>query len=270
VNERGQQDLWYASIVVSVALLALGVAILVGPTVGGLPGRVHDALRALLTGSDRAVVDRTIPRAIRRESASLLPPEAGTPVPASTLAAATPPTATASIPCTAFRFQGALSIDEGQITFGRFNTVSDSYPAAPDDPLTQWKLVQIEPLDLDLDGDLDGALKEEMRIPVEQIVRLQIVDPFTQEALFAAQIQVPAIEIRGRNASINAELASNVDQIRIDNAIRSPTLSAFAGAEGGVLTMSWTHTHDIARALRSDEPLAAPMSGAIFAADCYR
>lgn len=266
MNERGQQDLWIAPIVASAMLIVISLVLLAGPALGGVLGSAHGALRDLLTGADQVVIDRTLPQvALSSHRASVqLTPAMPTVLPATEIMTGT---LRAERRCASFQFQGALSIREDRLSFGRFNAVSNTEPYGKNDPLTSWKLVQIESLDLDL-SDIQGGTS--VTIPVDKTVSVLISDPFSQEMLFSAEWSITEIEVRGAQASINARLAPNLSDMRVNNPIDSDTLGAFSQVTSGVMVMHWTHTEDLAPLLRNGEPILAAMGGSVHMDVCLR
>ena len=79
MDERGQGVPAYIPVLLLVGLVAAGAVVVAGPSLGGLPGEVHAALRAMLVNDEWPVVDHTAP---------VVPPE--TPI-APSLVAKLPP-----------------------------------------------------------------------------------------------------------------------------------------------------------------------------------
>ena len=259
--------MWIAPIIASAVLIVISFLLLTGPALGGMLGNAHGALRDMLTGAGEVVIDETPPSSrLRAHPVGVeLAPAMPTVLPAAGVITET--LQLSENPCSAFQFQGALSIQEGRLSFGRFNVVSNTDPHGKDDPLTSWKLVQIESLDVDLSAIQRGT---SVTIPVSKTVTVSISDPFSQEVLLSAEWAIADIEVRGAHASINAQLAPNLTQVRISNPIASGALGAFSTVDSAVLTMHWTHTADLAPMLRRSEPILAAMGGSVTMDPCLR
>jgi hypothetical protein len=110
---------------------------------------------------------------------------------------------------------------------------------------------------------------------MSQTVNMLITDPFSEEMLFSAQWQVDAIVARGSRASINPQLAANLGDLRVNNAIESGTLASIGERIGdpgtaGVLVVGFQWPEDVAVALRGDKPVHAPMKGTVYLESCLR
>ena len=86
----------------------------------------------------------------------------------------------------------------------------------------------------------------------------------------SARWSVSEIQAHGRVASINASLATNLTDIRVNNSIESETLAGFATDTNGVLVLRFEYDQDVAAALRGTSPLYAPVSGVVYAERCLR
>ena len=270
MNERGQGTLWFAPIIVLAVLIIIGALIAVGPSLGGMPGEVHRALHDLLTGDDRAIVDKTVPLSTSGTYATTsIPVPASVPTIPLMIALPLAPTPTPGTPCAAFSFAGALSIQGGRVSFGRFNVVSSTDPYGQNDPLASWKLIQFGGFLVDREG-IGAGRSLSATIPVDQTVNMLIADPFSGEMLFSARCKIEEIDVWGSSASINSRLEANLSEIRVNNAIGSDTLACFAGQVRGVLVMHFECAQDVMPALRRGEPIYAPMSGTVHAERCIR
>jgi hypothetical protein len=269
MKERAWELMTYGPILLALILLAEGTLILVGPLTGGPLGVIHDTLRDVYADDDRVAVDPVQPAIL----VDTLPPSsllqlpadgetaAGIPAgPSSPLALAT------STSCAALRFEASVGInEEGYVSFGRFNMVSDTDPHGHADPLTQWKLLQFGGFPIRMDAvDAEPATT----IPVNHTVNLLISDPYTQDMLLSAKWEIKAIEVRGRYASINAALERNLSGVGTNNTIDSPTLESFSRDGRAALTMGFAHTGDIAPALKAGEPVYAAVTGTLYPAFC--
>ena len=270
VDDRIKDLVVFGPIMLLLVLIGMGVLILVAPYVGGTFGDVHSALRDRFAGDDLVYADQASPVVLAGAQGSPQPPrlpsEKETALPA-LLAFPAPPTSTLGVRCAALHFEASMGIEGNYLSFGRFNVVSDTDPYGRRDTLTSWKLLQLGGFSLST-----KALGKEWSasIPVIETVNLLISDPFTQEMLFSAKWRIDAIEVRGRYASINAELGVNLDSIGVNNAIDSPTLDSFAEGSRGVLVMRFEHTEDIAPALAAGEPVYAPVMGTMYPEHCFQ
>jgi hypothetical protein len=272
VDERDQDVLWFAPISVLLFVIAATILVALGPSLGGVLGDAHGALRGLLAGEDQPIADNTISFMVPRGQDVSVPV---LPIPTipSLLSLSPTPTPTLSVPCAWFAFQGALDVRDGHVSFGRFNLVADTAPYGRRDPLVAWKLIQFDSIEIDLQGAqpaLAANAAKPVEIPVGQTVGILISDPFTKESLLSARWHITSVEVLGDSASINAGLEANLSDIRVNNAIESPTLACLATAEAGVLTLQWEYGRDVALALAEKEPLYAAMSGTVHAAHCLR
>ncbi len=151
--------------------------------------------------------------------------------------------------------------------------MTDTDPYGKSDPLASWKLIQFASFPLSIPGKKAGSpvkASPVITVPVNQTVDMVITDPFTREMLFSARWQVEQIEVVGHSASINARLKTNLSDIRVNNAIQSETLAAFATETAGVLVMRLESADDIASALEQGQPLYATMSGVVDLDRCLR
>jgi len=274
MKERGQEVLWFAPVAMLAILIGTALLVAGGPRIGGAPAEVHDALRELLVGDHQPLADGLAPATLT-ETLAVASIPLPTAVPTIPLMAILPSTQTltSKVPCTAFRFGGAASIQEGRVSFGRFNLVTGTDPYGKSDPLAAWKLVQFASFPLSIPGNTAGSpvkASPVITVPVNQAVDMVITDPFTQEMLFSARWQIEQIEVVGHSASINARLKTNLSDIRVNNAIQSETLAAFAMETTGVLVMRLESVDDIASALEQGQPLYASMSGFVNMDRCLR
>jgi len=274
MNERGQEVLWFAPVVMLAILAGAALLIAGGPRIGGAPADVHYALRDLLAGDGQPIADKlaSAPLTVTLAVTSIPLPGVVPTVPMIAILAPTP-VLTSEVPCVAFRFAGAASIQEGRVSFGRLNLVTDTDPQGKSDPLASWKLMQFASFSLSIPaGKAGGSVRSSpvITIPISQTVDMVITDPFTEEMLFSARWQVQQIELVGHNASINASLRINRKDIRVNNVIESPTLAALTTIPAGVLVMRLKFTEDIAPALGRAEPVYALMSGTVSADRCLR
>jgi hypothetical protein len=278
MKERGQEVLWFAPLAILAILIGTGLLIAGGPGIGGAPAEVHAALRELLVGDERPLADRLAP-------APLTGPVAATSIPLPTTVPTTVPTiplmvivpTTQTLPsraaCAAFWFSGAANMQEGRVSFGRFNLVTDTDPYGKGDPLASWKLVRFASFPLGSPAGNAGSpiqASAVLTIPVDQSVNMAITDPFTEEILFSARWQVEQIEVVGNSASINARLGTNLSDIRVNTRSESETLAAYAKVATGVLVMRLESTEDIASALEQGQPLYVSMSGFVNMDRCLR
>ena len=212
MKERGQEVLWFAPLAMLVILIGIGLLVAGGPGIGGAPAEVHTALRELLVGDERPLADRLA-------AAPLTGPLAVTSIPLPTtvptipLMAIVPSTQTlpSEATCAAFWFSGAAHVQEGRVSFGRFNLVTDTDPYGKGDPLASWKLVQFASFPLGISAGKSGSSIQAspvLTIPVDQVVNMSIMDPYTEEILFSARWQVEQIEVVGNSATINARLST--------------------------------------------------------------
>jgi hypothetical protein len=255
----------YASIALALILIALGALLGLGPRIGGGLAYAHQALRDVLGREEVPVTDPMRPAAIARSSLVTPPGVQVAGAPAVMLSPL--PVPITDTVCTALQFEASLSIVDGHVSFGRFNVVSHVEPYGGRDPVTQWKLLQFGGFAVTGQADVTAGA---VVFPVGQTVNLLLSDPYSQEMLFSAKWQVEAIEAHGRRASINAALAPNLSEIGVNNAINSPTLARMSQDDRGVLVMGFTHTDDVATALRAGSPLYAPVKGMIYPASCVR
>ena len=271
MRERAWGLTTYGPIVLALILLAEGTLILLGPLTGGPLGDVHDALRDVYAHDDRVVVDPVQPAIL----VDTLPPSSPLQLPADDDTVASVPvgpsallTSTTSVSCAALRFEASLGIDEqGYVSFGRFNMVSDTDPHGRSDPLTQWKLLRFGGFPIRMEA-IDAV--PAVTIPVNQTVNLLISDPYTEDMLLSAKWEIKEIEVRGRYASINAALERNLSAVGTNNAIDSPTLESFSRDGRATLTMGFAHTADIAPALKAGEPVYAAVTGTLYPAFCLQ
>jgi hypothetical protein len=267
MSERAWGLLTYGPILMALILIAEGALILLGPLVGGPLGTIHDALSDIYADDDRVVADLAHPAVLMNTLPPARPPHVD-PVAGVPIGPSLPTTSTTSVPCAALQFEASIGIDEqGYVSFGRFNVVSDTDPHGRSDPLTQWKLLQFGGFPIRMDV-VDAV--PEATIPVEQTVNLLISDPYTQDMLLSAKWEIVEIEVRGRYASINAALDRNLSGLGTNNAIDSPTLESFSHDGRGVLTMSFAHSADIAPALKAGEPVYAAVTGAMYPSLCLQ
>ena len=274
MKERGQEVLWFAPLAILVILIGTGLLVAGGPRIGGAPAAVHAALRELLVGDEWPLADSLASASLTGTLAStsiLLP----TAVPTIPLMAIVPTTQTlpSEAACAAFWFSGAANVQEGRVSFGRFNLVTDTDPYGTSDPLASWKLVQLASFPLAIPAGKAGSpikASPVLTIPVDQAVNMAITDPFTEEVLFSARWQVEQIEVVGNSASINARLSTNLSDIRVNTAFESETLAAFATETTGVLVMRLELAEDIVAALDQGQPFYASMSGFVNMDRCLR
>lgn len=254
---------FYLPFVFFIVLIASALLIANGPSLGGPFAVAYDSLRAMLTTADESPPDPVV------AGAEPLRPLYGVEVKAPAPTAPAPMTVPVRIPgqpptvketCVALHFAGALSIQDGRISFGRFTSVQNTYPFGPGDPLAHWKLIQFESLPFTLDRD---GLK------VDKAVTMLLSDPFTQTPLLSARWQVDRIAVRGQDAGINAELRPNLSDIRIDNAVDSSALAQFE-SDTGILTMHIEHSQDILAQIAAGKPVFAQMQGTVYARRCLR
>jgi hypothetical protein len=257
----------YGPIVFSLILIAEGALILIGPLVGGPIGYLSSAMRDVYADDDRLSVDPVEPVALVGAEPSMLKlndvAEGGTTVELPV----EPIDLSADERCTVLHYEASLGIDKGYVSFGRFNVVSDTDPYGQSDSLTQWKLLQFGGFPIKLEA-VDRA--DAVSIPVKKTVNLLISDPYSEEMLFSAKWQIDTIEVRGRHVSINADLATNLSGIGVNNAIDSPTLESFARDGRGVLVMGFSHSADVVSRLQAGQPVYAPVSGVMYPAACQR
>jgi hypothetical protein len=274
MKERGQEVLWFAPLAILAILIGTGLLVAGGPGLGGAPAEVHLALRELLAGDER-------PRADRLASAPLMGTLALTSIPLPTtvptvpLMAIVPSTQTlpSEATCAAFWFNGAANVQEGRVSFGRFNLVAETDPYGKDDPLASWKLVQFASFPLGIPAGKAGSPVQAspvLTIPVDQVVNMSIMDPYTEEILFSARWRVDEIEVVGNSASINARLGTNLSDVRVNTTSESQTLAAFAAETTGVLVMRLESVEDISSAFEQGLPLYASMSGFVNMDRCLR
>ncbi len=262
VGPRLRVAIEYAPMGLLAILLSCTLLVLHGRSSEGMWGEVYDSLRGRLAGEDHPALDRVTPQPpIRHSRPVVLTP----PPTAALLPLFTPPSITATVPCPSFHFRGTFVVKDGYASFGSFNTVTNTDPYGEDDPLASWKLVQCERFPLSLAGEEKGGVLD---IPVNREVNLVIVDPFTREPLLAARWHVASVGIRGRAIEINAGLEENLAQVRVNNAIDSPTLAAFTTSTAGVLVLTAGHETEVLRAIRLGEPVYAPMSGFVRVGGC--
>jgi hypothetical protein len=269
VDDRIRDLVVFGPIILLLVLIGMGVLILLAPSAGGTFADVHSALRDRFAGDERVYADPALPAILAGAQGSPHPPqlpsEEETVLPALPALPA-PPTSTIGVPCASLHFEASMGIEGRYLSFGRFNVVSDTDPYGRRDVLTSWKLLQFGGFFVSTEALRDAWSAS---IPVNQTVNLLISDPYTEEMLFSAKWRVEAIEVRGRYASINAELGANLDSIGINNVIDSPTLESFAEGSRGVLVMRFAHTEDIAPALAAGEPVYAPVSGMMYPEHCF-
>jgi hypothetical protein len=269
MNERIDQLLIYAPIVLMLVLIGMSILIWSGPSVGGGLGVLHGALGDMLTGDDRAIVDSVAPADLAAAFAAmppLEPPLESESVGAAPISLPVSPNPDPGTGCAAAHFETSIGIESGYVSFGRFSLVTDTDPYGKDDPLTAWKLLQFGGFPL----DLEGLTPESTVIPVGQVVNLLISDPYSQEMLFSARWHVDAIVVQGRFANINAALGTNLDGFGIDNVVESPTLDHLSSAGEGVLVMGFEHSEDIAAALQAGRPVYANVKGTLYPANCLQ
>jgi hypothetical protein len=274
VSERGQGVPAYVPIGLLGFLIVFGVLISGGTSWGSTFGQVRAALREWIVGNDTIVADAATPQPVSwTRAASPIPAPATVPTIPLTISWPATPVPAPGLACAAFHLSGAIHIEDGRVAFGRFNLVSDTDPYGQDDPLAAWKLIQFDSLELDLEQANAGrsiGSSTVVTIPVDQTVNMLISDPFTQEMLFSAQWHVDEIAVQGQSASINAQLETNLSDIRTNNAVHSGTLAAFAGGTTGVLVMRFEHTEDILPVLKAGQPLYAPLSGTVHPRRCLQ
>ncbi len=266
----------YAPWVLFGVLIVTALLVAAGPSLGGPFADTHANLRDMLTGDDRPIADRlaattvvpptapvwTLP-AMAVPAVPLLP----TPWPALTRTL----TQTASLPCVSFKIQGVAILEPGRLSFGRFNLVSDTHPQGRSDPLASWKLVQLESLPLPAEFPVERPPDRlDTPLPINKTVTLLISDPFTQTPLFSARWQVAEMQVLGRRAGINALLAVNLSDIRVNNAAQSPTLEHFAQTTDGILVLEIEHTADLLQELEQGAPVYAVMRGVIHSTHCQK
>ena len=268
MDQRGQGIPAYASLLLLVALIGLGVLIAAGPSLGGAPMEVYDALRGMMVGDEEVLVDETVPAAISKGAAAPSGRQLD-PIPPAEPVFIVPllPLWEKGAPCASFGFTGAIHIQDGRFAFNPFTVVSYTEPYGESDPLTSWKLIQFEVFALDAE-DVDE--RSAAIIPVNQAVNLSIVDPFSREVLLSARWSITEIQAHGRTGSINASLATNLSDIRVNNSIESETLACFGRDTNGVLVLRFEHTQNVAAALRGAAPLYTPVSGVVYAERCLR
>ncbi len=255
--------LFYLPFVFFIILIGGALAIANGPSLGGPFEVAYDSLRAMWTTADESPADPVV------ASAAPLRPlyMAGQQMPSLTAPAPiTVPVRIAGFPpilddeCIAIHWAGALTIQDGRISFGRFTPIQNTYPFGVDDPLTSWKLLQFESLPFTLDKN---GLK------VDKAVNILLSDPFTQTPLLSARWQVDEIAVRGQHAGINVMLRPNLSDIRVDNAINSAALAQFK-SDTGILTMHIEHSEDILAQIAAGKPVFARMHGTLYAKRCLR
>ncbi|MBN1933960.1 MAG: hypothetical protein JW934_04825 [Anaerolineae bacterium] len=262
----------YLPFVFFVVLIAGALSIAAGPSLAGQSPTgpflvAHDSLRAMLTTADESPADALV------SSAAPLRPLYTVGQQPSAPARPAPMTVPVRIPgappaldetCVALHFAGAVSIQDGRVSFGRFTPIQTTCPRAAQDPLTSWKLLQFENLPFTLD-----ITPSETGLKIDKAINLLLIDPFTQTPLLSARWQVEEIAVRGQHAGVNATLRVNLSDIRIDNAINSPVLAQFK-SETGVLTMHIEHSEDIIAQIEANVPIFAAMQGTIYAERCLR
>jgi hypothetical protein len=281
MKERELQILEVAPILLLSLLFVLGLLIL-----GRQP--LRQALHDWWTGDDQAVVDpiAPVPAAGPRAMPSI-PQPATVPTISLPIDLAPVPTATVDLPCAGFRFSGSLRIEGGRVSFGRFNVITDT-AYGQRDPLAKWKLIQFESLTLPGGEGMPPGIDagETLTMTVDQAVNMLVRDPFTEDLLFSARWQIDELAIRGDCVGINARLATNLSDIRVNNAIQSETLASLsrgtdASTARGVLALEIRRADDalcagdaacthLAAALREGEPVYAIMSGVVYAERCLR
>ena len=228
---------------------------------------VRAALRSMLVGDDKAPVDDMVPAVLPARAAPSSGRKLGPVQPAEPVfVVPISPPVEEGAPCAAFGFTGAVHIQDGRFAFNSFTVVSHPEPGGEGDPLVSWKLLQFEVFALDAEDVDEGAIG----FPVNQEVNLSIVDPFSREVLLSARWSIAEIDAQGHAASVNAGLAMNISEIRVNNSIESETLAAFGANTDGVLVLRLHHTLDVADALRGSAPLYAPVSGAVYSDSCLR
>ena len=154
--------------------------------------------------------------------------------------------------------------------------------------MAKWKLIQFEGFTLpDREGISPGIeAGATLTLAVDQAVNMLVQDPFTKDLLISARWQVDELAVRGDRAGINARLATNLSDIRVNNAIQSETLASLshgidASAPLGVLAVEIRRADNsvcadkaactnLAAALREGEPVYAIMSGVVYAERCLR
>lgn len=260
---------FYLPFVFFVVLIAGALLIAAGPSLNGQSPAgpfliAHDSLRARFTTADESPADGILaagdeplrPLYMVGQQLPAPPRPASMTVPVRIPGA--PPALDES--CVALHFAGAVSIQDGRISFGRFTPIQATYPYAAQDPLTSWKLLQFESLPFTLDPN---GLK------IDKAVNLLLSDPFTQTPLLSARWQVDQIAVQGKHAGVNAALRSNLSDIRTNNAINSPVL-ALLKSETGILTMHIEFSEDILAQIEAGAPVFAAMQGTLYTSNCLR
>lgn len=257
----------YLPFVFFIVLIAGALLIAAGPSLGEPFLTAHDSLRAMFTTVDESPVDGVVAAAVGGDAPlpslytvgqRLAAPARPAPMTIPVRIPGVPPALDET--CAALHFAGAVGIQDGRISFGRFTPIQTAYPFAAQDPLISWKLLQFESLPFTLDPT---GLK------VDKAVNLLLSDPFTQTPLLSARWQIDQIVVQGKHAGINAALRVNLSDIRIDNAINSPALAQLK-SETGILTMHIEYSQDLRTQIEAGAPIFASMQGTLYASSCLR
>ena len=258
-------------------LLAL-ILILIGPTLGSLPGEIHTGLHEMLVKDDMGMPDNAPPLA---QSWPARPADLDY---TSVLTIATPPTftlistiassptvtltdtMTPSTPCAALHFAGSARFDGGLLTFGQLNLVNSTFPHAKTDPLTApWKTILFESIPI-----VPEFVEQEegTALSINRDLNFSLIDFATQEPLLSGRWTLEVIDLTGSQGSVNTALAVNVNDIRVNNAIDSDTLYRFSQTTQAVLVMQFKHNEAIATALQDGTPIYLFIMGTMYTASC--
>jgi len=273
MNDQEHGALFYIPLGLLAILIILVGLLALSPARGGPFQVLRTALREWAVGNERLVVDPATPVYAASREVPSVPLPTGVPTIPLGIPLTPVPVLTSTLPCAAFRFAGTVQIEEGRVSFGRLNLVTDTDPAGERDALALWKLVQFEAFALDL-GALEAARTAAegawIAVPVSQTVAMSISDPFSGDSLLSAQWRIGQLDLRDSRASVNAALQANLSGLRVRNSIGSATLATLSKETTGVLVMSIEGTQDVAAAILARQPVYARMYGVVHPAHCLR